>query len=61
MQHVFTKAQQSNYTVGPEKCNIAKEQDKDLKTAFMDMLEVLKEDMNKFTNEIYENTNSGMK
>ena len=34
-------------------------QDKDLKIAFMNIIEVLKKEMNKSLKEIYENTNSG--
>lgn len=41
-------------TVGPEKCNIAKAQDKDFKIL------VIKEDMNKCHNEDYKNTNKNL-
>lgn len=44
----------NSQTVGPEKCSIAKAQDKNLKIAFIDMLEVLKEDTNEFTIESME-------
>lgn len=33
-------------TAGPEKCNMEEAQDKNFNMAFMDMLEVLKEDTN---------------
>lgn len=33
-------------TVGPVYCNTVETQDKDLKTTFMDMIEVFKEEMN---------------
>lgn len=42
-------------TTGPGKCNIVEAQDKSLKIAFMDMIEVLKEEMKKTLKEIYEN------
>jgi hypothetical protein len=45
-------------TVDPKKCNIAKEQDKDLKIAFMNMIEVLKHKMNKSIKEIYEESDT---
>lgn len=48
-------------TLWPEKCNIAESQDKNFKIAIMDMIKVCKEDINKSINEIYENTNNGMK
>jgi hypothetical protein len=51
-----TRAQQPYHT-GPENCNIVKAQDTDLKITFINMIEVLKEDMNKSLKEIYENTN----
>lgn len=51
-----TRAHQSYYS-SPKKCNIAEAQDKDLQTAFMNVLEVLKE-MYKLTKEIFENTDS---
>lgn len=41
-------------TIGPERGNIAKTQDKSYKITFMNMLEILKKDLNK---SIYENTN----
>lgn len=40
--------------IGPERGNIAETQDKSYKITFMNMLEILKEDLNK---SIYENTN----
>ena len=51
----------STTTVGPEKCSMAEKQDKDFKIAFMNMLKLLREEMNKLIKEIYENTNSEMK
>lgn len=36
-------------TADPEYCNLAYIQDKELKTAFMDMIDVLKREMNKQT------------
>ena len=47
--------------VGPEKCNIAKAQVKDLKIGLMNMLEVLKEEMSRLIKEIYENIDSKRK
>lgn len=41
-------------SIGPEKSNIAEAQDKNFKIISMSMLEVLKEDLDKY---IYENTN----
>ena len=41
-------------TAGPENCSIAEAQEKGLKTAFMNMIKVLKEEMNKPLKEIYE-------
>ena len=46
-------------TVGPENCNTAEAQDKDLKVDITNMIEVPEEDVNKSLKEIYENTNSG--
>lgn len=47
----------SNLTiVGPEKCNIAEEQDKDFKITIRKIFNILKENMNKSPNETYENT-----
>lgn len=43
-------------TVDPEYFHIDEAQDKSFKIIFMDMIEVLKEDMNKSIYEIYENT-----
>lgn len=48
-------------TVGTEKSNIDEAQAKDIKTAFMNMIEILNVEMNKFLQEIYENTNTGRK
>lgn len=46
----------SNFTtVGPEKWNIAKEQDKDFKITIRKIFKIVKEDMNKSPNETYEN------
>lgn len=42
-------------TVCSEQCNIAVLQDKAFKIAFMNMLNVHKEDMNESINKIYEN------
>lgn len=47
--------------VDPEKFNTAEAKDKDSKTAFVNMLEVLKEKINNLLKEIYEDINSGMK
>lgn len=44
-------------TVGPEKCNIADAQDKDLKIAIMTMFKLLKKDMNKYNKDIYKTSN----
>lgn len=46
-------------TVGhiAEYCNIAEAQDKDFKIAFLNMIETLKEKINKSLKEINENTN----
>lgn len=41
---------------GPEYCTIAKAQDKEFKTAFMKMIEVHNDEMNKPLKEIYGNT-----
>jgi hypothetical protein len=43
-------------TAGSEYSNIAEAQEKDPKTAFMSMIEVFKEEMNKSLKEIQENT-----
>ena len=43
-------------TAGTEYSNIAEAQEKDPKTAFMSMIEVFKEEMNKSLKEIQENT-----
>ena len=59
--YVSTGAQQPHTTVGPERCNAAEIQDKDFKAAIINMLNDLKEDMNKSINKVYENTYSGMK
>lgn len=49
----------SNSTiVGSESCNTAEAQYKDLKIAFMNMIEGQKREMNKPLKEIYENTNN---
>lgn len=56
--------EQSNpSTLDPEKYNIAEIQDKDFKIAIKNMLEILKDSINKSITEIYccENTNSIMK
>ena len=55
-----TRAQQPYHT-GPENCNIVKAQDTDLKITFINMIEVLKEDMNKSLKEIQENTSKQLK
>lgn len=47
--------------VGPEKGNIVEAQDKDLKKTFMNIIEVLKEKMNKSLFKNYENTNKQWK
>lgn len=39
--------------VGCEKCSIVEAQDKDIRRAFMNMLEILKEKMNKPHKEIF--------
>lgn len=52
----------NNFTTeDTEKCSIAKAQNKDFKTAIMNMLKNLKEDKNKSINETYKNTNGEMK
>lgn len=51
----------NSITVVTEQCNITKAQDKDFKIAFLNILEVFKESVNAFINEMYENTNSEMK
>lgn len=43
-------------TVGPGKLTIAEAQNKDLKMAFMSKLKVLKEEMKKSAEEIYEHS-----
>lgn len=43
-------------TVDPPKCNIAEERDKNIKTATMNILKDLKEDMNNALKEVCENT-----
>lgn len=49
-------------TVGPEYCNRDEAQEKDLKIAFMNMIKVLKEEINKFPKEIHKTqTNTGRK
>ena len=48
-------------TADPEYSNIVGRQEKDLKIAFMNVLEVLKEEMNKTLAEICESTGSGRK
>lgn len=40
----------------PEKCKRAEAQDKDFKVVFVNMIEILREEMNNFISEIYENT-----
>lgn len=40
----------------PEKCKQAEAQDKDFKVVFVNMIEILREEMNNFISEIYENT-----
>ena len=47
--------------VSPEKCNLIEVKDMDLKIAITNMLEIIKEEMCKFLNEIYENTKTKMK
>lgn len=47
-------------TVDPEKCITAEGKDKDFRKAIMNMLELLKEDLNTALNTVCENTNSGM-
>jgi hypothetical protein len=42
-------------TAGSEYSNIAEAQEKDIKTAFMNMIEVFKDEMNKSPLKIYEN------
>jgi hypothetical protein len=46
----------SNPTTAGQKCNRAEAQDKDFKAAFVNTIEVLREEVNKFIIEIYENT-----
>lgn len=46
--------------LGPEKWNIAKSQDKDFKVALMHMFKDLKDNMNKFLKEVWENTSNWM-
>lgn len=48
-------------TLATEQSNITKAQDKDFKITFRNILEVFKESMNKFTNEMHGNINSVMK
>jgi predicted nucleotide-binding protein (sugar kinase/HSP70/actin superfamily) len=48
-------------TAGPEHCNTAEAQGKDLKIVFKNMTEVLKEEMTKSLKEVYENTNKQWK
>ena len=48
-------------TAVPEYPNIAKAQVKDLKTNYMKILKIFKEEMNKFLKEIEENTNQQLK
>lgn len=56
-QDNVTRSESSNTTtVGPIKCNIAKAQDKKFKTAIVNMLKDLKEDMNRSFKEICKNT-----
>ena len=47
--------------VGTEICSIAEIQDKNHKMTFMNMIEVLKEEMNKSLKEAHENTNNERK
>jgi hypothetical protein len=47
--------------VASEKCNRSEPKDKDLKIAFMNMMEILKEEMDKSSKEVYENTNNKRK
>lgn len=50
----MSPVESSNPTiVGFGNCNIAEEQDKDLKITFMNMIKVLEEKMNKDLKEIY--------
>ena len=44
-----------------ENCNRAESQEKDLKIAFMNMIEVFKEEVSKSLKETYKNTSSGRK
>lgn len=46
-------------TEGPENCSTAEAQNKGLKMAFMNIIMILKEEMNKSFKEMYENTSSG--
>lgn len=48
-------------TSSSEYSNIAEAQEKKLQIAFMNMIEVPKEEVNKSLKEIYENTNNGRK
>lgn len=48
-------------TAGHKHSNIPESQGKYFKKACMDMIEILKEEMNKFVKEIHENTNSERK
>jgi hypothetical protein len=43
-------------TAGSENSNVAEAQEKDLKTAFLNILELLKEEMSRYPQEIDENT-----
>lgn len=46
-------------TIDSEKGNITETQDKDLRTVFMDIIEIHKNDVNKSIKENYENPNNG--
>ena len=48
-------------TASPEYCDIADTQEKDLNLTFMNIIEVLKEEINKSLKEIQKNTNNWTK
>lgn len=43
---------------GPEYCTISETQERDLKVAFMSIIEVLTKELNEFLKQSYKNTNS---
>lgn len=48
-------------TFTPEKCNVAEAKYEDFKITFMNLMEIFKEEMDKSSKEIYENTNKQWK